>query len=226
MPQQYYQQQPEPQEMDYEDIEHYEDTRRSGRHKPYGSSGGRLPNMEYDYDESDECKCSCNRCKDTRKPPKPCCKETCFSCSDMQSQQGQGGLFFVPYPYPLMIPNMMNASATSSVKPTITTTTVKPSSTTVKRANLVILDQNSSEIFLERSYNSKRQRKSSAENINDIILRSPYNLKGDRKYMLTSVRKTKPTWEPKYGIVPIPDKLAEKLMSQLRQVRELQARRF
>lgn len=223
MPQQYYQEPPEAQEMDYEEIEH--EHRRSGRHKQYGSSGGRLPTMDYEYEGSDECECSCSHCKNTGKPPKSCCRETCFSCSQMQNQQGQGGLVFVPYPYPLMFSNLFNSTNTT----TTTTTTAKP---TTKKPECSDKDGNGGGIssaereFIGRSSNLNRQRKNSADIINDLILRSPYNLKSDKKYMLTSMRKTKPTWEPKYGIVPIPDNLAEKLMSQLRQVRELKARRF
>lgn len=229
MPQQYYQEQPEQQEMDYEEPVEYVHTRRSELHKEYGSSGGKLPNIEYEYDESQECKCSCSRCKNTRKPPKPCCRETCVSCnqSEMQYQQGQGSLVFVPYPYPVMVPNAMNDTTTSTSTTTTTTTMKTPAKPKNTRRDSSEWKSTSSiePGLFGRSY-IKSQRKSSAETINDLILRSPHNLKGDRKYMLTSMRKTKPTWEPKYGIVPIPDNLAEKLMSQLRQVRELQAKRY
>lgn len=60
-----------------------------------------------------------------------------------------------------------------------------------------------------------------AEDIDMALVKSPVKVKGGSgRYMLTSLRRTKPTWVPKYGIVPIPDNLAEKLMSQLRDVKE------
>ncbi|XP_037302808.1 uncharacterized protein LOC119193316 [Manduca sexta] len=40
-----------------------------------------------------------------------------------------------------------------------------------------------------------------------------------------SRRRTKPVWLPKYGIVPLPDHLAERLMSKLREVKGLKAER-
>lgn len=188
-------------------------TRRNDRYK-YSNSGGNLPLMEYDYNESDECQCFCSQCKDQRGPPKPCCKEVCFNCEEMQDQkQGQTGIVFVPYPFPLMVPNLIrnettSTTSTTTTSTTTTTTTEKPTTTRMFAIRRSMLRHN--------SYSSR-------ERYGDIR-RSSQNMNYDSRYMQSSIRKMKPTWEPRYGIIPIPDNLAENLMSQLREVKELQAR--
>ncbi|XP_049873767.1 uncharacterized protein LOC126372169 [Pectinophora gossypiella] len=55
--------------------------------------------------------------------------------------------------------------------------------------------------------------------VNDIIFKVPG--KGSTKYILTSLRRVKQNWMPKYGIVPIPDTVASDLMTQLRSMKVL-----
>lgn len=209
MPQQYYpQQQPEPTELDYEEpMEH--DYRRHGRHNIYERPS--ISRMERDDDEYEtdadyeDCKCSCSRCR--THPHKPCCREVCQTCEDMRQPQQdltgnpslqQGSVLFVPYPYPLMVPN-------NNVKNDVKTTTASTTTTTTTT-------EDPDKLPRELKKNDRERKKSSAE----TNLYKNQIMKNER-YMLTTVRKTKPAWEPKYGIVPIPDTLAEKLMNQLKQ---------
>lgn len=62
--------------------------------------------------------------------------------------------------------------------------------------------------------------KSVVDDYSNIIAKTPDKLpNGNSKYMLTSLRRTKPAWIPKYGIVPISDNIAEKLISKMSRVR-------
>lgn len=62
--------------------------------------------------------------------------------------------------------------------------------------------------------------KSVVDDYSNIIAKTPDKRQnGNNKYMLTSLRRTKPTWIPKYGIVPISDNIAEKLLLKMTRVR-------
>ena len=62
--------------------------------------------------------------------------------------------------------------------------------------------------------------KSVVDDYANIIAKTPEKLpNGNNKYMLTSLRRTKPAWMPKYGIVPISDNIAEKLISKMTRAR-------
>jgi hypothetical protein len=205
---------------------------RSRYDLPYGSSGGMLPYLE-DYDEqvymnSDECKCSCNQCE----RPKRCCREVCISCS-----QQQPNVVLLPYPYPLVVtrPSTTCAPTTTTVASTTTTTSTTPTtsttsttpatvSTTSTTVATIATTKKTPELLYDVDFPSENRKISNDLDIDNIIVRTPKTKNSDGKFILTSLRRTKVDWRPKYGIVPIPDHLAEKLMSQLRHMRNINSR--
>lgn len=187
---------------------------------------------------SDECDCSCNKCD----RPSDCCKNACKSCPSPYGggyDQSQSSVVFVPYPYPMIVPNTMMKNdfphgphlPQPTIPPTTTTTTTSTTTTTTTTStttttetplqNLFLKSQdNDNKVFLKaQNDNSMLESvlKSVVDDYSNLIVKTPEKLKnGNNKYMLTSLRRTKPTWMPKFGVVPISDNIAAKLMSQLR----------
>lgn len=212
-----------PHEEDYSDTYY-----RRPRHRYHGSSGGMLPRLDetVEYADSEECRCQCNRCDH----PEPCCQQMCVSCSQR--------LLFVPYPYPLVVnvpPTVTTKTDTTTTKTTATektnteTTTTKiitqPTTETAVTDVPTVLRNDASQYVKPRAPNTEgantkdsnhRDKNLRGVDFNNIIFKSHTNSNGDHKYILTSLRRTKANWLPKYGIVPIPDQIAQSLMSQLR----------
>ncbi|XP_047503551.1 uncharacterized protein LOC125048743 [Pieris napi] len=167
------------------------------QYQPYYQNQMPYDYTEVDYEdyESNECTCSCQRCEDI----KPCCRNTCNNCFQPSS------IVIVPYPYPLIISTKQKEATTAP--PTQETTAPVPQETTLAPPPPTELP--TTDIL-----------RNNEAYINDIIAKAP-NLNKKNKFVLTNLRRTKPDWVPKYGIVPIPDNLAEKLMLQLRSMRVL-----
>lgn len=194
-------------EDDYDDEPRkYYRRSRHYRRRPYGNSGGKLPRIHYKYEESEECKCICMRCDDDD----PCCKDVCTNCNEKDNpQDGQANLILVPYPYPFIVsPKVIDSqqtqTSTAATTSPDTTTTIK--TTTTETASTTEENPKSSET--RRFFNRNNHY-------------SQIGAKLKQYYMLTPLRRTKPAWLPKYGIVSLPNNLTEKLISKLHDVKEL-----
>ncbi|CAD0201211.1 unnamed protein product [Chrysodeixis includens] len=174
-------------------------------------------------DESDDCDCACNKCDE----PSDCCDSMCKnSCPDPR-RGSQSSLVFVPYPYPMIVPNPILPKPQPPPQPhpqpeppptTTPEATTGTTSTEPPTQRLYLKSQNDNNML-------DTVLKSVVDDYSNIIVKTPDKLKnGSNKYMLTSLRRTKPTWMPKFGIVPISDNMAEKLMSQLRSMKGLSRR--
>ncbi|CAK1551246.1 unnamed protein product [Leptosia nina] len=161
----------------------------------YQNQYGHYDMDPYDDYESPECFCSCEVCEELQ----PCCRNICVNC------QPSSSIVLVPYPYPLIISTKQKESTPqpppTTTETTQTTTTTSATTQTTTQPVTAILRNNDAYI-------------------NDILSKTP-NLNKKSKFVLTNLRRTKPDCMPKYGIVPIPDNLAEKLMLQLRSMRVL-----
>ncbi|XP_045498268.1 uncharacterized protein LOC123696240 [Colias croceus] len=181
---------------------------------------GPMDNMYDDYDDSSECECSCQICEDI----KPCCRNVCVNCF----QQPQSSIVIVPYPYPLIISTKQKETAST---PQATEQTIAPQVTEQAATEAPPDPEPKIETTLSTTTTTLEPETSPPEllrnkdaYINDIIAKAPH-INDRNKFVLTSLRRTKPNWMPKYGIVPIPENLAEKLMLQLRSMRVLHPRK-
>ncbi|RVE50923.1 hypothetical protein evm_004490 [Chilo suppressalis] len=177
--------------------------------RPGGYINGRMMPFfkNYDYADSEECMCSCSDCE----RPKPCCRQMCLSCN-------QPNVFIMPYPYPIIITttestkieDRLQTDTPPATNPPSSTQTSSTTAATTKSTTFANAD--GLDIDLRQDLNSI--------GIDETILNTPRK-GGDSKYILTSVRRTKSDRTPKYGIVPIPKRLAERLMSQLRHMKDI-----
>ncbi|XP_075977964.1 uncharacterized protein LOC142977761 isoform X2 [Anticarsia gemmatalis] len=117
------------------------------------------------------------------------------------------------------------APTTTTTQATTTTTTPPPPPPEVEEQTENYKPPNQ---YLRNRYDNSMLEsvlKGNIDAISNIIMKNPEKARNaENKYMLTALRKTKPTWVPKFGIVPISDNMAEKLMSQLRDVKGLRRR--
>ncbi|XP_031766222.2 uncharacterized protein LOC116413124 isoform X3 [Galleria mellonella] len=156
---------------------------------------------EEDYNDNaylEECKCACIRCEDT----KPCCKNICTNCN---FQTGQSNIVILPYLYPLVVSGMGVSNITSPRIPirvqstttpfTSTMSTPTMSTTTSLRTSITTHTHASSSTI---KYPAPSRRSSLENDLTDIYVDGPINTDGRNKYMLTSIRRTKPTWLPRY----------------------------
>ncbi|KAL0882965.1 hypothetical protein ABMA27_016458 [Loxostege sticticalis] len=225
MAQGFYQEQFDYSMMDYQRPRH-----RHHKHHSRRSSGGALPMADYDY-ESEECQATmCQRCEEL----KPSCMEMCTNC------QQQPSVYFVPYPYPLVMPPPQGTTTTTTTTTTaptttkVTTTTTKPTTTTTKatttttKATTTTTTKATTTTTKATPTTTKAKplryvnepRQPSDIEFNDIIANTRRRNE-ENKYVLTSLRRTKSNWLPKYGIVPIPEHLAARLMSQMRSMKSI-----
>ncbi|KPJ08599.1 hypothetical protein RR48_12352 [Papilio machaon] len=176
----------------------------------YLNNPGMYPiSNNYNY-MPEECICSCDICYSN---PKECCMQYCTKCTE----ENRSELVYYPYPY-----YIINSPSPSIPKPTeaqikietTTTTTTTQAVTTeteegLEQTSIARMDNEGlSEDAIQNSY------------IKELLENARYN-KNDVKVMLTSLRRTKPRWMPKFGIVPIPDQLAENLMLKIRNMKVL-----
>ncbi|CAG5045225.1 unnamed protein product [Parnassius apollo] len=210
-----------------------ERVRRFNRHrkKNYYRSEEDSRDVNYDtYRNYYDCKCSCDRCAN----PKPCCTEMCASCPS------QTDVIYVPYPVPLVVtvtnspstpPSTIAVSGTNSTKaPSITLATsnstgdyterTKPSDKTQTQSPstqpptphlrynklkycppMANCRDDKNQEYTQKTYHRLLEDKN----------KSPYNTD-----FAKSEGHTRRDWLPRYGIVPIPDHLAIKFMSELR----------
>ncbi|KAJ0176482.1 hypothetical protein K1T71_007661 [Dendrolimus kikuchii] len=216
----------DPQSGDYEEEIPYRAGRRKNR---YYRSHEKYDRVD-DCGSSEECTCPCTKCDN----PPPRCKEECDACppeaGGRDSLQGQPNLIFMPVPYLVMMPSnnstrkslnatVLNASTTSTTERMTTreTTTTSQYSTTKASTTTTATPSTAPVGLLSGSSNSYD---------NDPVsggqsYRRPHVMESRN---LTPIRRTRPAWMPKYGIIPIPDRLAEKLMSQLREIKGLRRR--
>ncbi|XP_022838050.1 uncharacterized protein LOC111365087 [Spodoptera litura] len=216
---------------------HHHHHLRLGHHHRKGHS------HEDNNEDYDDCDCSCSKCDAPSECCKNVCKSCASNIYQQQasalSGQSQASVVFVPYPYPLMVaspmmksmnhhPTMLahaptTQSTTTTAAPITTTATAATttsnsttSNTTGSRSDF----EPSNALYLKSQNNENvldSVLKSVVDDYTNIIVKTPEKSKsGNNKYMLTSLRRTKPTWMPKFGIVPISDDMAVKLMSQLR----------
>lgn len=216
---------------------HHHHTRHSGHHHKKSHDhdheheherdhGFALRSRYRDSDESDDCDCACNKCEQ----PSDCCKNMCKSaCPDPRAAQGQSSLVFVPYPYPMIVPNPIIPKTPQNTTPQPQPPPPPPPTTTTEMVTSTTSTEPPSQRIYLKSQNDNNMLdtvlKSVVDDYSNIIVKTPDKLKnGNNKYMLTSLRRTKPAWMPKFGIVPISDNMAEKLMSQLKSVKGLSRR--
>ncbi|XP_068633555.1 uncharacterized protein [Battus philenor] len=168
---------------------------------------------EYNYDTA-VCECTCDICYTE---PKTCCIQFCSKCAQAG---GQPGYVYVPYPYIVVnSPKTTNAQTKeleTTTTPRTTTKVTKPTtqSTTIETITETETLQSENEDTLQGNYMKElmENQRTFKKNKNDEV-------------MLTSVRRTKPRWMPRFGIVPIPDQLAEKLMLRIRHMKVLHPER-
>ncbi|OWR53335.1 hypothetical protein KGM_207848 [Danaus plexippus plexippus] len=167
-----------------------------------------------DYNDYDENICDCTKCGDL----KPGCLNACPNCVSTPQPLMPQNYFILPFPYPYPMTAKETAppvhketqrttTTTIATTTTATTTTTTESTTTNTEATETV-----SEATTETSMET------------DMTM-SPFHVISKRPYLITSLRKTKPNWMPKYGIVPISDTFAEKIMLQLRDMKVLHPRR-
>lgn len=161
------------------------------------------PSSDYSDSRHDykwQCKCSCAKCNN----PKPCCMEFCsLQCGI------PGNILVVPYPVPYMVQPMSNQTTTSSTTTgsttpsTTTTPTTKPTTAeTTPSTRQTLPETRSTVAFYVTKGNYKRFRILPEKKI--------------RRNMGGNIHRPNEFTLPKYGIVPIPENLAMKLMHQIR----------
>ncbi|XP_050351144.1 uncharacterized protein LOC126773927 [Nymphalis io] len=184
------------------------------------------PNQEYvdnkrnfNYEEyndyMEDNTCSCDDCDNL----KPSCRNMCPNCA-VPSSFPVPGYVFLPYPYPYLMTSKPASRFKKSTKTSHTvTSTIKTTceATTQKTTKEVELqnEDRTNIALIDKLDNSK---------VPDVISK-PLQVKDKSQYMMTALRRTKPNWVPKYGILPISDQFAEKLMLQLRSMKLLHPRK-
>ncbi|KPI95675.1 hypothetical protein RR46_11388 [Papilio xuthus] len=144
----------------------------------------------------EECICSCDICYSN---PKECCMEYCTKCTE----ENRPELLYYPYPY-----YIINSPSPSIPKPTEAQIKIETTITTTTQATTTETEEGLEQTPIARMDNE------------ELLENARYNKKDD-KVRLTSLRRTKPRWMPKFGIVPIPDQLAENLMLKIRNMKVL-----
>ncbi|XP_073956109.1 uncharacterized protein [Choristoneura fumiferana] len=200
--------------------------RSSHRHRhphKHGNSGSHLAisyeSADTDTDSyQDTCECECQRCAD----PKPCCTRVCVA--ECQEQM-PANLVFVPYPYPLVMPDVHPSIPAADTTTTTTTTTTQTTPTTTKTTTTTTVEtstETSEEpvdiMRLKASCDQKLSSKRIRNNFYDELrsnMKSRQDFQKDFREQL-GIRPVKPNVIPKYGIVPIPDKILQSLFSQVR----------
>ncbi|CAH2048753.1 unnamed protein product, partial [Iphiclides podalirius] len=183
-----------------------------------------FPLNNYNY-RLEECECSCDTCY----APRPCCVDFCAKCAQANSPSGY---FYYPYPY-IVVPTQVTSKATSRTTTTEMSTTTAATTTTTPTTKVPTTEATTTTISettapapqpIMESVDAETFRPDHF--LHDKFLKelvySPTSLKRDNdKIVMTAMRRTKPRWMPKYGIVPIPDQIAEKLMLRIRQMKVL-----
>lgn len=179
-----------------------------------------------DYNDGNECSCSCRNCED----PEKCCEPFCSNCNT----QGMANIVLIPYPYPLIL--SLNSQWNSTMK-YVKTNETNPTSETTENTfatpsheiNNTIPPISSITVPTFTTMSTVQTTKTNPTISANPVTQTPsepslraINRSNKSKYLLTTARRTMPVWVPKYGIVPIPDNLAKKLMVKLRQMKELQ----
>ncbi|KAF9821997.1 hypothetical protein SFRURICE_018944 [Spodoptera frugiperda] len=222
---------------------HHHHHLRSGHHHRKGHSHD---DNDDDYDDCDcscsKCAAPPECCKNVCKS---CASNMYQQQASALSGQSQASVVFVPYPYPLMVaspmmktmnqhPTMLahhvarapntQSTALSTTTPAAITTTTETTTTITSTSSTTTsssFDMEPSNALYLKSQNNENVLdsvlKSVVDDYTNIIVKTPEKSRsGNNRYMLTSLRRTKPTWMPKFGIVPISDDMAVKIMSQLR----------
>lgn len=162
---------------------------------------------EYDYND-DENVCSCVNCDNL----KPSCQNMCPNCARVSLTNS--GYVFIPFPYPYPVVTKTTIQAKKLTKVTTQPTTKSTATTASQKSTTEVertFDEQTDATITDKFVESK---------VPDVAAKS-LEVKDKSPYMLTSLRRTKPNWIPNYGIVPISNKFAEKLMLQLRNMKVL-----
>lgn len=143
---------------------------------------------------------------------------------------------FVPYVYPIIVTNNDKDASDKKDKETkisTTSTTLTTTTTTIATTKLEATTEITTTQVKELDDRIIPDTKISKIDIKFAEADIPRTLVTDigkgphqfidknSKYVMTSLRRTKTNWLPKYGIVPIPDQLAEKILLQLRNMKVL-----
>lgn len=167
---------------------------RSNRHIDFSDE-------EYHY----RCKCSCTRCEKQKRKPKPCCEKFCSTQCVIPNN-----ILVVPYPVPFIVPPPSSDLPITPIPtqppttPTTTTTTTTESTTTTECTTTTVTEIStySTVPLYQNHINNKR-----FQILSQNLRRSMGN---------HGLHSSKYGRLPKYGIVPIPENLAQSLMYQLR----------
>lgn len=178
-------------------------------------------NLEYGDDTED---CSCDDCENL----KPSCRSVCTNCyASPPPILGPiaSNYLFVPFPYPYQITtktplNTSQASTTEKLD-----VTQSPAQTTSTKQTTTVEKITKSSV--PSTLTTEPPIHTSEVNIETTEISVPrfLEMKNKSPYMPTPLRRTKPNWIPKYGIVPISDQFAEKIMFQMRSMKVLHPRR-
>ncbi|CAH2096001.1 unnamed protein product [Euphydryas editha] len=173
-------------------------------------------NLNYEdynyYDEENVCSCEdCDNLKSS-------CQNMCPNCARPPSFLSNPGYVFLPFPYPYPMVTKTTAQPKKSTKATTTPTT----KTTTKTVTTITSQKSTkeTELTFDEQTDATITDKLVESKVSGVAAKS-LEVKDKSPYMLTSLRRTKTNWIPKYGIVPISNKFAEKLMLQLRNMKVL-----
>ncbi|XP_053610156.1 uncharacterized protein LOC128675067 [Plodia interpunctella] len=197
------------------------------RHKKpkYTASNNMMPYANgYDYNYNDDsCVCSCDKCS----LGKPCCRDFCLNCQAMNQPNLYYLNFAIPqyapaapqipplYPYPMDTPNSTSAGqiifTTAQLPEEVFTTTTTP----IPSPSPSRLSTTTEAGSPTPSTTTSDSRREAVIEVSDIYINENIARNNDAKYILTSLRRTKPYWQAN-RVVPIPNNLAEKLMTQMK----------
>lgn len=183
--------------------------------------------------DSEECYCTCDACF-SREGSKPCCSEFCKYChtdtaipNQDQYANPEQKVVFVPFPYPLIVPNNAqneDEQQTAAEKSQLATEKPQPEVTTSTDVTIKKPDSNVTKAGTDPDEESTSERSLKTKLRSKNIEVSMLSKHRQMKQINSASKRIRPAWVPKYGIVPIPDHLAAKLMTQLTEIRALKAK--
>ncbi|XP_021200145.3 uncharacterized protein LOC110383669 [Helicoverpa armigera] len=209
-------------EMRHDDYQHYDSYSSDGRvmrthrkkyhyRKPNSEESESITWENLKRDRERDCRCSCSQCKSILKA---CCSDFCSTqCGTFNN------LIVVPYPVPFVVLNQSETSAPRARTPDTTASTATSTATTTATTTIQTTTAKST-----TSTNIPMSRRTVAETSSTL---SYFELSKLKRFRIIHDKKNRRNMDydlhtpkfdklPKYGIVPIPEKLAMSLMSQMR----------
>lgn len=188
----------------------------------------RMSRYRNSMEDIEKCYCNCQKCFTLDN--KPCCAEFCIYCP-INPRPGfamgipEQKILFVPFPYPLIVPD--NTQNNSTVSITERVTVGKPADAS-KPTTVADVESGADSTATARKIKIKTTTIAPISYPSDKLKAKSDEIDIMSKHrsmkQLNSVKRSRPAWVPKYGIVPIPDHLAAKLITQLTEVRALKAK--